>query len=142
MKGFTLIEIMLALAITTILFAFTVPIYLIFQNRNDLDIAANTMAQDYRRAQLLSQAVDGDASWGVKVQSGEITIFRGDDFDFRDRDYDENLEMPTSITASGTTETVFEKFTGYPRSPGTLTLMSPNNETRTITLNEKGIVSY
>jgi Tfp pilus assembly protein FimT len=130
------------LAIVALIFAFTVPVGLTLMNRNDLEVAANTVTQDYRRAQLHSQAVDGDMTWGVNVQIGLITIFKGNDYAGRDQNFDENFDMSTSITVSGSSETIFEKFTGYPRVAGTLTLTSPNNETRNITINEKGIVNY
>lgn len=133
---------MITLAIAAILFAFSVPIYQLLQNRNDLDIASNTIAQDYRRAQLLSQAVYGDTTWGVKIQTGHVTIFSGNNYETRSPDSDEDLTISPSITVSGDEETVFAKLTGFPQTTGTLTLTSVNNETRTLTINEKGIVSY
>ncbi len=142
MKAFTLIEILLTLAICSVLFAFSVPVYQLLQTRNDMEVGANTIAQNYRRAQLLSQAVNGDANWGVNVQRGHITIFKGTDYATRDASFDEDFDLPTSITVSGETETVFAKFTGLPESAGTVVLTARNNETREITVNEKGIVTY
>jgi hypothetical protein len=110
--------------------------------RNDLDIAAVTTAQSLRRAALLSQAVDGDTSWGVKIQTGNITLFKGISYVARDITYDEVSNLPTSITPSGLSEIVFTKFSGLPGSTSTITLTSNANETRTITINPKGMVSY
>lgn len=141
-KAFTLIEILLSIAVLAIIFTFSASVYQMLQNRNDLDIAVNTVAQSYKRAQLLAQAVDGDSSWGVKVQTGQIVIFQGTDYAGRNQNFDENFEMPTGITAEGRTETVFATFTGFPQTPGELTLTSLNNETKTITLNAKGIADY
>lgn len=143
MKAFTLIEILLSIAIMGIVFIFSAPIYQSLQNRNDLDIAINGIAQSYRRSQLLSQSVDGDTSWGVKLQSGQIVIFKGNTYVGRDPNFDENIEMPTAIAITGNTETVFTKFTGFPQAASSLTLTSPsNNESRIITLNAKGIANY
>lgn len=141
-KAFTLIEILLSIAVLAVIFTFSASVYQMLQNRNDLDIAVNTVAQSYKRAQLLAQAVDGDSSWGVKVQTGQIVIFQGTDYAGRNQNFDENFEMPTGITAEGGTETVFKKFTGFPQTTGELTLTSLNNETRTVTLNAKGIADY
>lgn len=75
---------MLSIAIITMLFGLSTPIYQSFQVRNDLDIAATTIVQSLRRAQVLSQAVDGETNWGVNVKSGSITIFKGVSYDARD----------------------------------------------------------
>ncbi|MEW6617315.1 MAG: type II secretion system protein [Patescibacteria group bacterium] len=141
-RGFTLIEILLSLAIISVIVATGIPIFQSFQNRNELDIATVTLAQSLRRAQLLAQASDGDTSWGTHTQSGSITLFKGPNYVGRDSTFDEVFTIPTNIIASGTQEYVFSRFTGLPQSTGTLTFTSINNETRTIITNAKGMVSY
>jgi len=140
--GFTLIEILLSVAAITIIAGISIPVYQSFQVRNDLDIATVEIAQSARRAQTLSQAVDGDTSWGIKIQSGSIVVFKGVSYAARDITFDEVFDVPTSITPSGVSEIVFAKFTGLPQTTGTITFTSNANETRTITINAKGVVSY
>jgi len=140
--GFTLIEMVLSLGVIAVIFAFSAPIYQSFQVRNDLDIGAVTMVQSLRRAQILSQAMDNDTTWGAKIQSGSIVVFKGASYAGRDTTFDEITSMPTSITPSGVSEIVFTKFTGLPETTGTTTLTSNANETRTITINTKGMVNY
>lgn len=141
-KGFTLIEVLLSVAAIAIIAGISIPIYQSFQARNDLDITTVEIAQSARRAQTLSQAVDGDTSWGIKIQSGSIVVFKGVSYAARDITLDELFDVPTSITPSGVSEIVFAKFTGLPQTIGTITLTSNTNETRTITINAKGMVSY
>ena len=141
-RGFTIIEVMLSLAVIAIILGVSTPIYQSFQVRNDLDIAATTIAQSMRRAQALSQAVDGDTTWGVDVRSGSITVYKGASYATRDTTFDELFDMPTSITPSGLGGAVFTKFTGLPQTTGTITLTSNANEVRNITINSKGMVSY
>jgi type II secretory pathway pseudopilin PulG len=141
-KGFTYIEVVLYIAILSLVFALSMPFYQTLQNRNELDITANTLAQSYRRAELLSQASDGDSTWGVKMENGKITMFKGTSFATRDQNLDETFAVAPSITFTGTDEMVFAKVTGQPAAAGSLTLTSPNNETRTVTINSKGIVNY
>ncbi len=141
-KGFTMIEVMLSLAIIAIIMGISTPIYQSFQVRNDLNITANTITQSLRRAQILSQAVDGDSTWGVDIRSGSITIYKGLSYAGRDNTFDEIFVVPTSITPSGINGIVFDKFTGFPQTTGTITLTSNNNETRLIIINSKGMVSY
>jgi len=142
MRAFTLLEVMLSLAAIAVIAGISLPVYQSFQVRNDMDIAATTIAQSCRRAAVLAQASDGDTSWGVRIQSGSITLFKGASYVTRDATFDEFFSMPTSITPSGLSEIVFAKFTGMPTATGTTTLTSSINENRTISINAKGMVSY
>lgn len=140
--GFTLIEVLLSIAMMAIIAGISIPIYQSVQVRNDLDIAATTLAQSIRRSQVLSQGMDGDTNWGVKVQIGSIIIFRGVSYAARDVSFDEVFSVPTSIVPSGLSEIISEKLTGMPQSMGTITFTSSLNETRTLTLNAKGNINY
>jgi len=140
--GFTLIEVLLSLALVAIIAATGIPIFQSFQNRNELNVAAVTFAQGLRRAQILAQSSQDDTSWGMYAQSGNITLFKGPNYVGRDNTYDEVFAVPVSIIVSGTQEYVFSRFTGLPQNIGSLSFISPNNETKTITINEKGMVDY
>ncbi len=140
--GFTIFEVLLTVAAMAIVAGMGVPIYQSFQVRNDLDIAGTTVAQSFRRAQILAQSQEGDISWGVNVEAGSITLFKGASFASRDTNFDEVFGLPNSITPSGLDEVVFEKFTGLPQSTGTVTLTSSTEEIRNITINEKGTIGY
>ena len=140
--GFTLIEVLLSTAVIAIIAGISIPIFQSFQVRNDLDIATVEIAQSARRAQALSGAVDGDTSWGVYVASGSIVLFKGVSYATRDSALDEVFEVPESITPSGLSEIVFTKFTLLPQTTGTITLTSNTNETRNVTINAQGMVSY
>lgn len=141
-KGFTLLEVLLSVAILSLVAGFGAPIFQSFQTRNSLDIAAVEIAQSMRRAQILAQAADGDTTWGVSIQSGQTTLFRGASFAGRDTDYDEAFDLPSSITPSGVGEIVFAKLTGLPQTTGAVTLTSSTNETRSVAVNSKGVVSH
>lgn len=141
-RGFTLIEVLMAVATIGLIAGIGVPVYQSFQVRNDLDIAATSFVQSLRRAQILAGAVDGDTGWGVRIQLGSITLFRGASYVARDATFDEVFQAPTGIAPSGAQEIVFAKFTGLPETTGTTVLTSNTNETRTITINTKGTVSY
>lgn len=141
-KGLTLIEILLSLAIIGIIAGFSVPVYQSFMVRNDLDIATGTVSQVLRYAQTQSQAMHGDSSWGVHIGSGKITLFKGASYVSRDTDYDEETSVPSTISASGLTEVVFDLLTGEPQTIGTLTISSVNGDIRTIFITSKGVVVY
>ena len=122
-KGFTLIEILLSIIIIVVIAGFYIPIYQNFQVRNDLNLAATTVAQTLRRAQVLAQASDGNTTWGVRLETGSITLFKGSNYISRDISYDEFFNMATTIdSSSGIEEIVFAKFTGKPSITGNIIL--------------------
>ena len=141
-RGFTLLESLLVMAIVGLFALVTIPIFQNFQNRNDLDLAAVTTAQSVRRAQILSTGVEGDASWGVKVQSGSLVVFKGSSYATRDQNFDETFEVPGSINPSGLNEIVFTKVFGTTTNTGMITLTSNTNEVRTLTVNARGTITY
>ncbi len=140
--GFTLIEMLLSVAVIGIIAAISAPVYQSFQNRNNIDIAAASVAQSLRRAEVLATAVDGDSNWGVDIRSGSITLFKGSSYAGRDTTFDEVYDMPTSIVPSGLAQVVFARFSGVPQTTGTITLTNSNAEIRTIAINAKGTITY
>jgi type II secretory pathway pseudopilin PulG len=137
-----MIEMTLSVAVLAIIFSMTVPMYRGFSIRNDMDIAVTTLVEDFRRAQILSQINDGDSMWGVHIATGSILIYKGSSYALRDQTFDENTDIATSISISGLQDVVFSKQTGFPQSTGTTTFTSVNNETRNVTINQKGMVDY
>ena len=140
-RGFTLLELLLSVAIIGVLAGLSLPVYRTLLSKNDLDVATVVTAQSARRAQLLSQAVDGDITWGMKVQRGSIVLFKGTSFGSRDTTFDETFDVPTTISVSGTTEIVFAEVTGLPQSTGTITLTS-ESDIQSISINAKGTITY
>ncbi|SRR5258708_28455628 len=140
--GFTLIEIILSLALVAILAATSVPLYRALVVRNDLDVTAGTIAQTLRRAEALAFAVDGNTGWGVAIGAGGITLFKGTTFTSRDQNFDERFDVPADVAASGPGEIDFANFLGTPQQTGAIILISNTNESRTITVNAKGTVNY
>lgn len=141
-RGFTLMEVVLTMAVLVILTGLSIPLYQAFQVKNDLAVSEEMIVQALRRAQMLSQGVDGDTTWGVSVASGSVVLFQGTSYASRDASFDETYDMSGSITPSGVSEVVFAAFTGSPQTTGTMTLTSSNNETQTVTINAKGVSAY
>lgn len=141
-RGFTLLEVMLSMTVLAVLAAVGLPVFQSLQVRNDLDIAVGAVVQGSRRAQALSVASDGDATWGIRIQTGGTIIFRGTSYAARDSSYDEMFDLSGGITPSGLTEITYSKLNGFPSATGTITLTGSSNETRTITINSKGVASF
>lgn len=142
-KGFTLVEMILAIAMLFVLFGIASPFYQKYQSKNDLDLAVISVAQNLRRAQTLAQGMDANSDWGLYLQSGNMTVFQGTSYATRNSIFDEVISAPSVIVPSGLSEIVFTKFTGLPASVGTVTLTNTSiNEVKNITINSKGMVDY
>ena len=139
-RGFTLLEVLLAIAIAGMIGAIGAPILISEQTRNELDIAADGLSEALRRAQTLSQQAQNDSSWGVYVATSTVTVFSGDDYASRDSSLDENLAIASNIVVSGESEYVFSKLAGELGSAGTTTLATVSGEIRQVVINEKGTV--
>lgn len=141
-KGFTMVELLLSVAILTALTGLSLPLYESFNRRNDLDLTTHSVAAAIRRAEAYSRGARGDSAWGVEFLSTGITLFKGTTYSSRDTSFDETLSLPGSVTASGLTELTFTKLSGQPNTTGSLTLQSTTNTSRTITVNVEGMVDY
>lgn len=138
--GFTLLELLLSVSILAILVAITAPILIAFQRNNDIDLTADTLSQVLRRAQILSQAINNDDSWGVKIDNNNIILFKGNSFIGRNQNYDETFSTSNSITFSGINEIIYNKFSGDTTGGSIIMTNTTENKNISINVNSKGIV--
>lgn len=141
-SGFTLIEVLLSTVILASLATVSLPIYNTFAVRNDLDLATQQVANTLRRAQTYARGMEEDSDWSVRIQTTDVRLYKGTNFNGRTQSFDEPATIPSSMTISGLTDVQFAKLTATPNTTGTITLTSANNEIRTITINAKGMVDY
>ena len=142
-RGFSLIEMLLSVTIISMLVGLSLPIYQSYQTRNDLVVTSEGIASMLRRAQTYAQGMNGNSQWGVRVQSGSAVLFKGTSYAARDAAFDESMTIPTTFIVSGLSDILFSKLYALPSATGSITLTnSTNNETRTVTINGKGMVSY
>jgi len=140
--GFTLVELLLSIAIMTILTGLSLPVYESFTKRNDLDLMTQNVASAMRRAEVYARGAKNDSTWGVQLQASRATLFKGSTYSTRDTTFDETIELPESVSLSGDTEVIFSKLTGAPDAVTTVSLSSTTNDIRTITVNGNGMVAY
>jgi prepilin-type N-terminal cleavage/methylation domain-containing protein len=141
-RGFTLIEVLLSVTILAMLVGLSLPVYETFVRRNDLDLTAQATVSAIRRAEAYSRSVNQDSQWGIELVAPGITVFKGDTYATRDAAFDEIIMLPNSISVSGISEIVFAKLSATPNATGTISFTTTTNDTRTITINGKGMVSY
>lgn len=138
-RGFTTIELILTIGIMGVMFAASTPIFRSFLLKNDLEVSFNVLNQNLYRAQSLARNGERDSSWGVRIQSGSIVLFKGNSYAARDTGFDEAYTIPTGMQVGGTAEYVFQRFTGLPITTGVSNLTYAG-ETHTSTVNSKGMV--
>jgi Tfp pilus assembly protein FimT len=134
-------EMMLVVAILTVIMAIGVPSYLALSNSNQLDSATSILAQDLYQAQTYSRSQNQDSQWGVAVNGQTITLFSGSSYATRNTGQDVDYVVPTAVTLSGTTQIVYSKLYGLPQTTGTFT-MTGGGKTSSVVVNSKGMLEY
>jgi prepilin-type N-terminal cleavage/methylation domain-containing protein len=140
-KGFSVIELIVVVAVFLIFMAISEWGILNFKFQGDLNTATNDIVQALRHAKANAQQVQGDSKWGVEISAGQITVFEGTSYAGRNSAFDQIINLPNGVSASGLSEVVFEKISGITSNTGTITLTNSSG-TKDITINAKGTVSY
>ena len=133
-NGFTLIELILVVAIISILAASATSFGSNFLTRNNLENKTNEVVSSLRTAQVNAISSKEDRQWGVETTSSQIKLFAVGDSGF-----DQTFSVPASISIS-VENVVFDKLTGNPDSVSTITVSNNIGESNTVTVNEVGIV--
>ncbi len=120
MRGFTLIEMLIVIAMIFVVGAFAFPLTISFLEAQVLDETTSDVTSAFRRAQ--AQAVFGKHanSFGVKILSNQYLIFEGSSYILRIQSEDESFSIPSRLSVTGLSEVVFDKGTGVPSATGTV----------------------
>lgn len=141
-RGFTLLELLLTIAIGVAIFSLTVPTMIRFYRSQIVDDTAKNMVDSLRRAHQYSIAqVDGQ-SYGVKLLplSNSYVLFQGSSYALRNTVEDEVETYPSIVTIDATsTEVVFSRLHGTSTVSGTWTLSG--GLTRSIIISPQGTIN-
>ncbi|SRR3989339_108665 len=140
-KGFTLLELLLVVAIMGVLAVIGTPMYLSLQAENEMSITSLTINDILHRAKLKSQAIDGDASWGVEIKKGSLIIFKGTSFVNRNPIYDEEYSISNAVDLSGLSEVIYSSLYGIPNITGEIKLKHLDGRQSQLSINAFGIVN-
>ena len=141
-RGFTLLEALLSVAIITILAGMSVPLYIRFQQMQDLDAATQKLVGDLRQAALYSRNGYRDSVWSVHIASGSITLFMGGTYSGHNTAYDETDAISSAISLSGSSDVTFGKLYGQPTGDTASITLSRANISKTVTVNTYGMVNF
>lgn len=140
-RGFTLIEMMVVIAVIGMLASVSTTAYSSFKTHENLEIAANGVVEAIRYAQANAQSGKGGSSWGAEILPSSVVVFKGASYAGRDAASDQALDFPGGVTASGLSEIVFAAVTGFTANTG-IVVMTNSSGTKNISINEKGTLAY
>ncbi len=140
-RGFTLVELLVVLAIGTMLLSLTLPVGLRFYQTQVVDEATTDMVLDLRRASAEARAGRGGTAFGVRYFPDHYVTFVGDSYATQDPSRERVVSLPASgaIVASPE-EFVFAPFSGVSNATGTVTL-SLFGVTRVVAVGALGAIS-
>lgn len=122
MKGFTLLELLIVIALTAIVGVSGIVISNRTLANQQLETITDMIAAEIHQAQADAYAQTDDLSHGVVVTNTEITRYAGDNFDGRDVSKDIMTTFDDDLEVSGVDEFRFEKGTIQPSAYGVLTV--------------------
>ncbi|KKQ41389.1 MAG: seg [Microgenomates group bacterium GW2011_GWC1_37_8] len=122
--GFTLVELILAIAIIAIIAAASAPFYVKFVAQNNLEVSTDKVISAIRKTQ--SYAMDGkdNATWGFCMSGNNLRLFRGT---CTTPTFNEDFDL-TGVTVSGLTETIFSGLSGKRGEPSNTLNITVTND--------------
>jgi prepilin-type N-terminal cleavage/methylation domain-containing protein len=139
-RGFSLIELLLVVAIVAVLGAGSASFYSRFIVQNDVAVTRDQLVAALRKAQTYSMVGKRASPWGVHYTTGTITLYQGPSFALRNSAVDEKISVRSTILLSGLTEINFARMSGIPSAMPTITI-SGNADTKSVTVNAVGAIS-
>jgi prepilin-type N-terminal cleavage/methylation domain-containing protein len=130
-KGFTLIELIVVIAVVLVIVGAVVPVGLSFYRSQVVDETAHDVLVALRKAQMLAMLQKNDSSFGVALLADRFVLFQGASYAARVQSEDTETFLSSIVTFSGMSEVVFSKMTGDTATPGAVVVSSG---TDTITL--------
>jgi len=140
-KGFTLIELILVVAIVSFIAVLSSPFYARFLVQNAVDNTTDQLTGSLRKGQVYSMMGKQGSPWSVNFSSNTITLYKGTSFASRDASFDEKFSVNSAVSINGTTDISFARVSGLP-TPATATItISSGSNSKTVTMNAQGVVS-
>ena len=135
-KGFTLLEIMLSVAIIIVLAGAVSPFYVDWKNAVELDSAVAQIRQDLRLARARSLSGYNDSPHGVYFDidpsgADKIIVYQGSSYAAREVGYDKEYEFDASLSLSTDitgNEINFSQGLGEPSQTGEISITNERTE--------------
>ena len=148
MKSFSLIELIIMIAISIILATIGVLNLFNYRTQQDLDLTINEIistlrvARNYSVSQELIESGSGK-KWGVYFEAGNYVLFRGTDYGDSGKVIASKSVLRSTVefkTLPNPQDVIFELITGKPNGSNFIEVSLKNNPSnfKTITINSNG----
>jgi prepilin-type N-terminal cleavage/methylation domain-containing protein len=148
-KGFTLIEILIVIAILGIISVIVFGSFSVFRSSQGLDKDTDTVVEILRQARSQTLISKNASAYGVHVATTAVTLFSGDTYSAADPNNQVftflNADLVVSVTLTGGgSDVIFKRLTGETSQNGTIVLSTQGAQprTRTITVFKTGLIEY
>lgn len=133
-RGFTFIELMLVIALITIIGVFIAPIGLSYYQSQLLNETSDGLVSALRQAESFAYTGRHNHAFGVFITADTYTVFEGDTYASRITSEDMVFPIASTVTVSGLQEIVFSEMSGTPRATGMVTVVSGNKMSQIVVL--------
>ncbi len=146
-RGFTLLEILIVLAILGILCGLSVAAFVNLKNAQTLDRDTDLVVESLRQARSQTLTAVNDTNYGIHFSSNQFTLFAGST-------YDPNASTNKVFNLNGSKiivgqpgfvgfNVVFGRLSGETdQQTGQIMIQSPSGTSRIITLYKTGLVEF
>ncbi len=153
LRGFTLIELIIVVAILLIVGAIAIPGIISLQNAPELNNAAEEIIGALRTAQNQTLSSFENSQYGVyfdlTTSPHQYILFKGSSYALRSIASDRTYKVPSDVefyqvNTGGGGQIVFDKLTGATANVGnvSLRLKSDNNQTKIVYIDNSGAIGY
>lgn len=145
MKGFTLVELLVAIGIATILLGLTTINLVKVQNSTSLGTVTDTLIADFKAQQMKTMSgSSGGGSFGIHfTSSNSYILFKAPYSALDPTNFTITLDQPITVYSSfPSNEVIFTPITGETGALNTITIQnSAGPKQQTITVNELGTIT-
>jgi prepilin-type N-terminal cleavage/methylation domain-containing protein len=141
MKGFTILELLLSIAIIVILTGITIPFYSEY-NKSSLQAETGVIVNALRTAKISAISMKDNSGWSVHFGQGKIIVFKGESFELRDISFDREIGISSGLKFSGVNDIYFSPFNGIPSKTGAVIMTGQDNTQKEFIINQKGVIDY
>lgn len=152
-KGFTLIEILIAIVIFSILTAVVIADFSLFSKRSSVDQDTQEFAEVLKLAQSKALSSENSSQYGVYIDTGvspqKYVLYKGTTYATRDTTQDQphwisKLDEFYLISLGGVTEVAFQKITGSADQSGNVSIRykQDTSQNKTIYISSAGTISF
>lgn len=138
--GFTLNEIIVVVAVFVLMMGISLPYLGDFYRNQNTGAYCKNIRQALYRASYRAIAGERNEPWGVQFNTNDYILFAGPNYANRKTQFDEEHDIPNTMTITAPSEIVFEKFNGQPVTTGTVSLVLDGETTVCAEVNAAGSV--